>query len=105
MDYSSWISPGRFSGGFQDVAALSHEMAETFNDPLVGAFSSTGGACGGAGQPISLETPPWWLAGGNSQGRLAGGERIEGPTDGSVQGPINGFISLRLEEWLVLGVA
>ena len=78
MDYSSWISPGRFSGGFQDVAALSHEMAETFNDPLVGAFSSTGGACGGAGQPICLNTTPWWLSGGNCQNSLEDGDVIEG---------------------------
>ncbi len=36
MDYSSWISPGLFGAGFQDVTALSHEVAETFNDPFVG---------------------------------------------------------------------
>lgn len=36
MNYSSWISPGLFGGGFQDVTAHSHEIAETFNDPFVG---------------------------------------------------------------------
>src|SRR2546430_4929488 len=29
VNYSSWISPGLFGGGFSDVTALSHEIAET----------------------------------------------------------------------------
>ena len=33
--YASWISPGLFSGGVQDVTALSHEVSETMNDPFV----------------------------------------------------------------------
>jgi len=33
--YESWISPGIFGGGFQDVTALSHEISETFNDPYI----------------------------------------------------------------------
>jgi hypothetical protein len=33
--FASWISPGIFSGGFQDVTALSHELSEIFNDPFV----------------------------------------------------------------------
>ena len=33
--YASWISPGIFGGGFQDVTALSHETSEAFNDPFV----------------------------------------------------------------------
>jgi hypothetical protein len=36
MNYSSWISPGIFGGGFEDITAHSHEVAETFNDPFVG---------------------------------------------------------------------
>lgn len=36
LNYSSWISPGIFGAGFQDVTANSHEIAETFNDPFVG---------------------------------------------------------------------
>jgi hypothetical protein len=36
VNYSSWISPGLFRGGFRDVTAHSHEIAETFNDPFVG---------------------------------------------------------------------
>lgn len=33
--FASWISPGIFGGGFQDVTALSHETSEAFNDPFV----------------------------------------------------------------------
>ncbi len=33
--YASWISPGLFGAGFEDVTALSHEVSETFNDPFV----------------------------------------------------------------------
>ena len=33
--FASWISPGTFSGGLQDVTALSHELSEIFNDPFV----------------------------------------------------------------------
>jgi len=36
FNYASWISPGLFGGGFEDVSAHSHEMAEIFNDPFVG---------------------------------------------------------------------
>lgn len=32
--YASWTSPGLF-GDFQDITALSHEVAETFNDPFL----------------------------------------------------------------------
>jgi hypothetical protein len=33
--YASWISPGLFGAGFQDVTALTHELAETFGDPFI----------------------------------------------------------------------
>jgi hypothetical protein len=33
--YASWISPGIFGDGFEDVTALSHETAEAFADPFV----------------------------------------------------------------------
>lgn len=33
--YASWISPGLFGAGFQDVTALSHELAESFANPFV----------------------------------------------------------------------
>jgi hypothetical protein len=35
FDYASWISPGIFKGGFQDITALSHEISETLNDPFI----------------------------------------------------------------------
>lgn len=33
--YASWISPGLFGAGFQDVTALSHETSEAFADPFL----------------------------------------------------------------------
>jgi hypothetical protein len=33
--FASWISPGLFGAGFEDVTALSHETSEVFNDPFV----------------------------------------------------------------------
>jgi hypothetical protein len=33
--FASWISPGIFGGGLQDISALSHEISEAFNDPFV----------------------------------------------------------------------
>jgi hypothetical protein len=33
--FASWISPGLFGAGFQDVTALTHELAETFANPFV----------------------------------------------------------------------
>lgn len=35
VQYASWISPGIFGGGFQDVTALSHELAESFGNPFL----------------------------------------------------------------------
>jgi hypothetical protein len=32
--FTSWISPGLFNGGFQDVTSLSHETSEALNDPF-----------------------------------------------------------------------
>lgn len=33
--FASYISPGVFGGGFQDVTGLSHEISESFNDPFL----------------------------------------------------------------------
>jgi hypothetical protein len=33
--FASWISPGLFGSGFQDVTGLSHEVAEAYNDPFI----------------------------------------------------------------------
>jgi hypothetical protein len=60
LNYSSWVSPGVLSG-FEDVTALSHELAETFNDPFVNNYT------------------PWWLApNGLCQNNLETGDVIEG---------------------------
>jgi hypothetical protein len=34
-EYASWISPGLFGAGFEDVTALSHEISEVYSDPFV----------------------------------------------------------------------
>jgi hypothetical protein len=33
--FASWISPGVFTGGFEDVTSLSHEISEAFGDPFL----------------------------------------------------------------------
>lgn len=32
--FASWLSPGLFNGGFQDITPLSHEVSEAYNDPF-----------------------------------------------------------------------
>jgi hypothetical protein len=61
-DYASYISPGIFGGGFNDVTAISHEIAETFNDPFV-----------------NNATPVWQFPGepGVCQGNLETGDPVE----------------------------
>lgn len=61
-DYASYISPGVFGGGFNDVTAISHEIAETFNDPFVNNV-----------------TPRWQFPGepGVCQGNLETGDPVE----------------------------
>jgi hypothetical protein len=62
LNYSSWITPGLFADpNFADISALSHEMAELFNDPFVN------------------NATPWYLApNGNCQNNLETGDGIEG---------------------------
>ena len=65
MNYSSWVTPGIFGGAFEDVTAISHEIAETYNDPLV-SFDGVN------------NITPWWLApNGNCQANLETGDVIE----------------------------
>lgn len=64
-EYASWISPGLFGAGFQDVTALSHELAEIYGDPF-----------------LDNVTPRWQFPGqpANStacQGNLEEGDPIE----------------------------
>jgi hypothetical protein len=35
FEFASWISPGVFGPGFQDVTGLSHEISETFSNPFL----------------------------------------------------------------------
>jgi hypothetical protein len=79
VNYSSWISPGLFGSSFVDVTALSHEVAETFNDPFVvsdGKHNLT----------------PWWLSpNGNCQDDLEVGDVIEGLPHASYPIKMNGM--------------
>ena len=59
--FSSYISPGLFGAGFQDVTALSHETAESLNDPF-----------------INNRTPVWQFPGSTAcQGNLETGDPVE----------------------------
>lgn len=59
--YASWISPGIFGGGFQDVAALSHELAESFGNPF-----------------LSNATPSWQFPGVPATAKVCQGNLEEG---------------------------
>jgi hypothetical protein len=74
MNYSSWISPGLFSGGLADVTALSHEMAEIFFDPFIGN-----------------QTPIWLAPNGNCQNNLEVGDVIENLPNGVYPVTLHGF--------------
>jgi hypothetical protein len=65
VNYSSWISPGLFLGGFADVTAHSHEVSETFNDPFIG-FDG-----------IHNITPFWLNPAGQCQDLMEDGDVIE----------------------------
>jgi len=69
LAFASWISPGLFGSGFEDITALSHEMTESLNDPFVGSDGIHG-------------ITPWWLSqNGNCQNDLEVGDVIEGLPD------------------------
>jgi hypothetical protein len=72
--YASWVSPGIFSDPtFADVAPLSHEMTETFNDPFVN------------------NATPWYLApNGLCQNNLETGDAIEGLPNAQFTISLNG---------------
>lgn len=92
MAYAAWVTPGVLGPSFADVTALSHELSETFNDPLVQAFSTSGGACGMPGEPICLNTTPWWLSpNGNCQDNLEVGDVVEDLPDATFPIRVNGY--------------
>ena len=79
MAYASWISPGLFGPGFEDVTALSHEIVESLNDPFVGSDGVHG-------------ITPWWLSiNGNCQNDLETGDVIEGLPHATFPMTMNGF--------------
>jgi hypothetical protein len=78
FNYSSWISPGLFAPGFEDITALSHEITESLNDPFVGSDGVHG-------------ITPWWLSqNGNCQDDIEVGDVIEGLPDATVAITIGG---------------
>jgi hypothetical protein len=79
MNYSSWISPGLFGGGFQDVTAHSHEISETFNDPFV-AFDT-----------LHNVTPFWQNPAGQCQDVMEDGDVIEDLPNPTYPVTIGGF--------------
>jgi hypothetical protein len=79
VNYSSWISPGLFSGGLQDVTAHSHEIAETFNDPFVGYDG------------IHNITPFWLNPAGQCQDVMEVGDVIEDLPNPTFPVTIGGF--------------
>jgi hypothetical protein len=80
LNYSSWVSPGIFrSPEALDVIALSHEIAETFNDPFV-TFDGI------------HDVTPWWLSpNGNCQNNLEVGDVIENLPHEAFPIVLNGF--------------
>src|SRR2546423_10417306 len=58
MDYSSWISPGRFSGGVTGGGATHNRQAQALHHPPVRAFSTTSAATGRARGPPRSQTTP-----------------------------------------------
>lgn len=64
LNFNSWTSPGQFLFGAEDITAMSHEIAESFNDPFVN------------------NATPWWesvdpLGIGTCQNNLEVGDVIE----------------------------
>ena len=79
LNYSSWISPGLFGGGFEDVTAVSHEIAETYNDPFV------------VSDNVHNLTPFWLAPNGNCGDALETGDVIEGLSNAIFPITLNGF--------------
>jgi len=71
--FASWISPGLFGAGFEDVTALSHEISESFNDPF-----------------LNNAVPAWMFPGepGTCQDNLETGDPVEVLQKGTVSVPI-----------------
>jgi len=94
-EYFSWISPGLFVNGVQDVTALSHETAESFGNPF-----------------LNNTTPKWQFPGqpANStacQANLEEGDPIEVLANATVSITINNFTyhpqDIPLRQWFEMG--
>lgn len=78
LNFSSWISPGLFAPGFEDITALSHEITESLHDPFVGSDGVHG-------------VTPWWLSqNGNCQNDLETGDVIEGLAEATMAITVRG---------------
>jgi hypothetical protein len=74
--FASWISPGLFGAGFEDITGLSHEVSEAYNDP----FGNTA-------------VPSWQFPGQPAsstvcQGNLETGDPVEVLPDATVAIPL-----------------
>ena len=92
LNYSSWTTPGLFGPLFSDVTALSHEIAETYNDPFV------------VSDAVHNLTPFWLSPNGNCQDILETGDVIEGLPNSTFPILMNGFLyhpqNEALSQWL-----
>ena len=80
LNYSSWVTPGLFGPSFQDITGLSHEIAETYNDPFVVSDS------------VHDLTPFWLAPNGNCGDVLETGDVIEGLPNATFPVVLNGVI-------------
>jgi hypothetical protein len=89
VNYSSWITPGLFGPNFQDITALSHEIAETYNDPFV------------VSDNVHDLTPFWLAPNGNCGDALETGDVIEGLPNSTFPILLNGFLYHPQNEGLI----
>ncbi len=74
--FASWVSPGLFGAGFQDITPLSHEVSEAYNDPFVNTVVP---AWQFPGQPANSKV---------CQGNLETGDPVEVLPDATVAIPL-----------------
>ena len=91
INYSSWIGPGLFGAAFVDVTAVSHEIAETYNDPFV------------VSDGVHNLTPFTLAPNGGCSEVLETGDVIEGLPKATFPITLNGFVyhpqNEALQQW------